>query len=160
MISLIVAMDKNRLIGNNNQLPWHLPADLKHFKEITTGHPIIMGRKTYESIGKPLPNRKNIIITRQPDFNAQGCIVANSIEDAVKKAGNPEEIFIIGGTEIFKQSLDLADKIYLTEIHHSFDGDTYFPNLDNKWKETERVTFNPDEKNLYPYSFVTLVKNY
>lgn len=158
-ISLIVAVAENNVIGKNNQLAWHLPADLKLFKNLTTGHHIIMGRKTYESIGKPLPDRISVIITRQENYKAEGCIVVKSLQDAIQISKNDEEVFIIGGAEIFREAIPIADKIYLTRIHQSFEGDTFFQELDqNVWEETKRIDFNPDEKNKYPYSFCILEK--
>jgi len=158
MIALVVAMAENRVIGKNNQLIWHLPAALKFFKNLTTGHPIIMGRKTYESIGKPLPNRTNIIITRQPDFKVEGCLVAHSLNEALMMAQQLDsEIFVIGGAEIYRQAMFLADTIYLTEVHHEFDGDTFFPEIDTLlWVETDREEHQADEKNAYDFAFVTL----
>lgn len=158
MIALVVAMAENRVIGKENKLIWHLPADLKHFKNLTTGHPIIMGRKTYESIGKPLPNRTNIIITRQADFEAEGCLIAHSLSEALMMAQQMDaEIFVIGGAEIYKQALFLADTIYLTEVHHAFEGDTFFPEIDDLlWQETSREEHQADEKNPYAFAFVTL----
>lgn len=159
LISAIVAMAKNRVIGKNNQLPWHLPADLKHFKLITTGHPILMGRKTYESIGKPLPNRTNIVLTRDKSYHAPGCLVVNSLDEAIKFAESEEnkEIFIIGGAEIYRQLLGAIERIYLTVVQHEFEGDAYFPELDQKeWKEIEREEHGADEKNEYGYSFIIL----
>lgn len=159
LISAIVAMAENRVIGKNNQLLWHLPADFKHFKATTTGHPILMGRKTYESIGKPLPNRTNIIITRKKEWTAPGCIIVASINDAIKEAANidQQEIFIIGGAEIFQQALSLIQRIYLTIVHYVFDGDTYFPELDKKeWKEVIHETHSADQQNPYSYSFLVL----
>jgi len=164
MISLIVAVGDNNVIGKDNALIWHLPADMKFFKEKTTGHCIITGRKNYESIPekfRPLPNRTNIVITRQSDYAAPGAIVVNSVEAALEKAKatGDEEIFIIGGAEIFKQSLSYADKIYLTVIHHSFEGDVFFPEIDkNEWKETDRIQGPVDEKNKYPHEYITLDK--
>lgn len=159
LISAILAMDENRVIGKDNKLPWHLPADLKHFKEITTGNPILMGRKTYESIGKPLPERTNIIITRDVNYAVAGCIVVTSLDHALQTAaaeGN-KEIFIIGGAEVYKQLLPRINRIYLTLIHHTFQGDTYFPELNPKeWMEIEKVTHQPDEKNPFSYSFIQL----
>jgi dihydrofolate reductase len=155
-ISIVVAIAKNNAIGKNNQLLWHLPADLKHFKQITSGGTIIMGRKTYESIGKPLPNRRNIIVTRQ-NIYIEGCEVVNSIGNALNVCKGDEEVFIIGGAEIYKQAMGITDRIYLTEVHHTFDADTFFPEINTKeWKETERTDYQPDEKNQYPYSYVTL----
>ena len=164
MISLIVAVGDNNVIGKDNALIWHLPADMKFFKEKTTGHCIITGRKNYESIPekfRPLPNRTNIVITRQSDYAAPGAIVVNSVEAALEKAKatGDEEIFTIGGAEIFKQSLSYADKIYLTVIHHSFEGDVFFPEIDkNEWKETDRIQGPVDEKNKYPHEYITLDK--
>ena len=151
-------MAENRVIGKENKLIWHLPADLKFFKNLTTGHPIIMGRKTFESIGKPLPNRTNIIITRQADFTAEGCLVAHSLTEALMMAQQLDsDIFVIGGAEIYKQAMFLADTIYLTEVHHTFEGDTFFPEIDSiLWQETSREEHKADEKNPYDYAFVTL----
>ena len=155
-ISIVVAIAKNNAIGKDNQLLWHLPKDLKHFKEITSGHTIIMGRKTYESVGKPLPNRRNIIITRQ-NIAINGCEVVNSIDDALKLCAGESEVFIVGGAEIYKQAMALTDRIYLTIVHQEFDGDTYFPEIkEDIWKETARQDHEPDEKHLFPYSFITL----
>lgn len=158
-LSAIVAMAEDGLIGKNNQLPWHLPADLQHFKSITTGHPILMGRKTYESIGRPLPNRMNIILTRSPSFAAPGCVVVTSIEDALRYAAlqHKQEIFIIGGADLYKQLLPRIQRIYLTQVHHHFSGDVYFPVLNkNEWKEIECIHHAADEKNAYDYSFLIL----
>jgi dihydrofolate reductase len=156
----IVAMTEDRVIGYQNRLPWHLPADLKHFKTITLGHPIIMGRKTYESIGKPLPNRMNIIISRDPNYQVLGCFVVPSIEAALATAGpDQQEIFIIGGAEIFRQSLVRLERLYITLVHEEFEGDTYFPAIDlNEWKEISREAHTADEVNHYPYTFIVLEK--
>jgi dihydrofolate reductase len=159
IISAIAAMAENRVIGKNNQLPWHLPADLTHFKTITTGNCILMGRKTYESIGKPLPNRTNIILTQQPEFAAPGCIVVNSFEEALTHslAEKNKELIIIGGAQIYTQLLPQIERIYLTIIHHLFDGDVFFPELDTReWHEAARETHRADEKNKYAYSFTRL----
>ena len=159
-ISLIVAAGLNNEIGKNNTLIWHLPADMKFFKEKTTGHCIITGRKNYESIPlkfRPLPNRTNIVITRQLDYDAPGAIIVDSIDAALKKAKTitNDEIFIIGGADVFKQSLSLADTIYLTRIHHAFDADVFFPELDMKeWKEISSVPGVRDEKNPYDFTFL------
>lgn len=156
-VAIIVAMGKNRVIGKENLLPWHLPADLKHFKELTTGHPIIMGRKTYESIGKPLPNRKNIIVTRQSGFHAEGCSIANSLQQAIALAEPAEQSFIIGGATIYQQAMDLSDTMYITLVDADIEGDAFFPEWDqNNWRETDRSDHEPDEKNKYNYSFRTL----
>jgi dihydrofolate reductase len=159
IISIIVAMAENRVIGNHNQLPWHLPADLKHFKDITTGSPILMGRKTYESIGRPLPNRTNIVMTSDNTFKAPGCIIVTGIEDAMMYAenNNVRELFIIGGATIYQQFLPKTDRIYLTIIHHAFEGDTYFPEIDLlKWTETSAETYTSDANNPYAYTFLVL----
>lgn len=140
MLSIIVAVAKNGVIGANNQLLWHISDDLKRFKAITTGSPIIMGRKTFESLGRPLPNRHNVVITRNEQFPMpEGVTRANSLEDAIEKAQGEKEIFIIGGGQIYKQSIELVDKIYITEVDQTPDGDTVFPEIDaNLWSETLR----------------------
>ena len=133
MISLIVAHDKNRVIGYENQMPWHLPGDLQYFKKVTMGKPVIMGRKTFESIGRPLPGRRNIIITRNPAYSAEGIEVVSSVDEALALVSDVEEIMIIGGEQIFTQCLPFADRLYITLIHHEFVGDTYFPAYEG-WK--------------------------
>tara|TARA_Y100000389_G_C17464848_1_gene524624 strand:+ start:1466 stop:1930 length:465 start_codon:yes stop_codon:yes gene_type:complete len=138
MVSLIAAVSKNGVIGVDNKLPWYIPQDLKRFKELTTNNVVVMGRKTYESIGKPLPNRLNIVVSRNKDLEIDGCLVVNNIPKAIKKAGHDKEIFIIGGGEIYKESLIFADKIYLTKINTVHEGDTTFPKLNEFWVETER----------------------
>lgn len=154
LLSLIVAVAKRNVIGGDNKLLWHLPADLKHFKTTTMDHPIIMGRKTFESIGKPLPGRKNIVVTRQEDYEADGCTVANNLQEAIDSCEKEQEAFIIGGAEIFRQSISAADKIYLTRIDHDFDGDVFFPDLNfSEWKLVKYVKYHADEKNKYEYSF-------
>ncbi|MDQ7089882.1 MAG: dihydrofolate reductase [Methylococcales bacterium] len=156
-LSLIVAMATNRVIGLNQQIPWHLSADLKRFKQITLGHPILMGRKTYESIGKPLPGRKNIIISRNLDYQQQGCEVFNEFTTAMESCSEAQELFIIGGASFYESTLDQADVIYLTEIHQTFEGDTYFPKINPlEWQEVERETINNDPKVNFSYSFVKL----
>ena len=160
-LSIIVATAEQGVIGKDNQLIWHLPEDLKMFRRLTTGHVIIMGRKTFESIGKPLPNRTSIIISRNTDYQVEGCIVVSSLEEAVEKAKEieTEEAFIIGGAQIYALALDIADTVYLTQVHHNFEGDAFFPVLDtNIWTETERKSFSPDEKHAYAFDFVTLEK--
>lgn len=158
-ISLIVASSENRVIGGDNQLLWHLPADLKHFKALTSGKPIIMGRKTYASIGKALPGRTNIIMTRDPNFQAQGCIVVASIAQALTAAGEAEEIMVIGGGEIYQATLSLATHIYLTIVHHKFIGDTYFPELPaQEWLLLEKEDHKADDKNAYDYSFLVYTR--
>ena len=153
-ISLIAAVANNNVIGKDNDLIWRLPADLKYFKQTTTGHHIIMGRKNYESIGKPLPNRTSIIITRQEDYEASGCIVVHSLEEALKAVKNDDEPFIIGGGKIYKQSIAIVNKLYITHIHHDFEGDTFFPEITDKWQIISKKDYRPDEKNKYEFSFV------
>ena len=163
-ISLIVAVGLNNEIGKNNTLIWHLPADMKFFKEKTTGHCIITGRKNYESIPlkfRPLPNRTNIVITRQTNYDAPGAIVVDSLETGINKAKtiSDGEIFIIGGGDIFKQSLHLVDTIYLTRIDHSFEADVFFPEINWKeWKEVSKVKGVRDEKNPYDFTFYVYKK--
>ena len=160
-VSLIVAASENNAIGKNNQLLWHLPNDLKFFKNTTWGMPVIMGRKTFEAVNKPLPGRFNIVITRQQGWNADGVIVAKDINDALQKASetNCKEIFIIGGGEIYKQSMEMADKIYLTRVHANIDGDTFFPAIDeNKWQLISNQEFAADEKHAFAYSFQVWTK--
>jgi len=155
--SIIVAMDSNGVIGKDNELPWHLPADLQHFKKTTMGKPILMGRKTWESIGRPLPGRTNIVITRDSDYQADGCVVVNSIDAAIAAAGEQDEVMVIGGAEFYRQVLPRADTLYLTRIHASFDGDTVFPGLNAAdWREVERSDQSADEKNPHDYSFIRL----
>jgi len=159
IISAIVAMGENRVIGAKNQLPWHLPADLAHFKTITTGHPILMGRKTYESIGKPLPNRTNIILTRDPNYQVDGCLVVSSVDEAIAQTPADTEIFIIGGAEIYQQFLSHIQRLYLTIVHQEFDGDVFFPKMNmDEWKEISREAHTADERNVYAYSFLILEK--
>lgn len=155
-ISLIVAMDENRVIGKNNQIPWHLPADLKRFRKLTMNKHVIMGRKTYESIGKPLLGRHIIVVTRDKKYIAEGCMVVNSINDAFFEALSVKEIIVAGGSEIYEQFLFRANRIYLTKIHEEFEGDTYFPELKFKdWNMCSIENFFPDEKNPYSYTFYT-----
>ena len=154
-ISFIVAKAKNNVIGKDNQLIWHLPADLKYFKKMTMGRTVIMGRKTYDSMGKPLPGRMNVIITRQKNFHPDGVIVEPSIESALKDL-KVEEVFIIGGGEIFKHAMPFADKMYVIEIDESFEGDVYFPEINPKeWEIIESVPYPKDEKNIYDFSINT-----
>jgi len=157
--TIVVAISENHVIGKDNQLLWYMPADLKHFKDITSGHTVIMGRKTYESVGKPLPRRRNIIITRQT-ITIEGCEVVNSIETALSLCKDEAEVFIVGGAEIYKQAMSLTDRIYLTIIHKEFEGDSFFPEINaSEWKEVFREDHQPDEKNPLPYSFITLERN-
>ena len=155
MISFIVAMDENTAIGKNNQLPWHLPEDLKFFKRVTMGHPVAMGRKTHESIGRLLPGRENIIITRNPHFQCESCTVFYSIQAFTAYCKSIEkEIFVIGGAEIFKETFKFADRLYITRIHHEFAGDTFFPEFDERnWKLNSCTKGIKDEKNPYDYDF-------
>jgi dihydrofolate reductase len=156
-ISLVVAVSKNWVIGNNNTLLWHLPTDLKHFKNITTGGTIIMGRKTFESIGKPLPNRVSLVVTTQKDYDAKGAIVVNSLEVALEKCKHKDEVFIVGGGEIYKIALPIAQCIYLTQVHHNFDGDTFFPEIDfTQWHIDKKEHYPIDEKHAYAYTISTL----
>jgi len=156
IVAIIVAIGENNAIGKNNQLLWHMPNDLKHFKDVTSGRTIIMGRKTFDSVGKPLPKRRNIVVTRQ-DITIPGCEIVKSIEDGLALCKGEDEVFIGGGAEIYKLAMHLTDRIYLTIIHKSFDADTFFPEIDRKeWKEVSREDYQPDEKNPLPYSFITL----
>ncbi|GAB7054360.1 dihydrofolate reductase [Paenibacillus sp. YK5] len=159
-ISLIFAMDEARGIGIDNKLPWRLPADLAFFKKTTLGHTILMGRKTYDSIGKPLPGRRNVILTRDPEFKAEGCEIVHSAKEAVKPYGRggdkaSEELFVIGGAELFGLLLPHADRMYITEIAHRFEADTFFPEIDRtQWRVVSREKGIRDEKNPYDYEFV------
>lgn len=157
MITLIVAMGKNREIGKENQLLWHLPKDLKRFKELTSGYPIIMGRKTYESIGKPLPNRTNIVISRKNDWFEEGILIVGSIKEAVKFAKKiDEEVFVIGGGNIYEQTIDLADKLEVTLVDAVLDADTFFPKINEKvWQKTNEERHQKDEKNEFDFCFQT-----
>lgn len=155
MITIIAAIGVNNELGKDNDLIWHLPADLKRFKKITTGHHIIMGRKTYESIGKPLPNRTTVIITRNKNYQAEGCLVTQSLESAIEIAKNDDNAFVIGGAKIYKKAIELVDELDICEVHRTFDADVFFPTIDkNIWEETKREEFKSDEKNIYDYSFV------
>jgi dihydrofolate reductase len=159
IISMVVAISENNAIGKDNQLLWHLPADLKHFKQLTSGHTIIMGRKTYDSIGKPLPNRRNIVITRNTDLQLNGAEVTHHLEDALNRCKDEKEVFIIGGAEIFKQSINLTHKIYLTRVHEIYGADTFFPEIEpSHWLETDLEQHPPDEKNTVAYTFSTLTR--
>ena len=154
MLSIIVAADRNNVIGKDNALIWHLPNDLRYFKEKTTGHAIIMGRRTFESVGKPLPNRRNIIITRNPGFKAEGCEVVTSLEAAMALVNPQDENFIVGGEEIYRQALPLADRVYLTRIDHAFEGDRHFPELGPEWELTASTEGVLDEKNQFAHTFL------
>jgi dihydrofolate reductase len=156
-ISLIVAMDRNGVIGAGGRLPWRLPADLRRFKAITMGKPIVMGRRTHESIGRPLPGRENIVLTRDRDFHAPGCTVLNSLEAVLDHCRRAEEVMIMGGAELYRQLLPRADRVHLTEVHADLAGDTCFPPWNREgWREVSREDFPADERNEFPYSFVVL----
>ncbi|MBC8051722.1 MAG: dihydrofolate reductase [Sphingobacteriaceae bacterium] len=155
-LSAVVVIDQNWGMGKNNQLLVHFPADLKRFKNITTGHSIIMGRKTFDSMGRALPNRRNIVITRQSGLSLPSAETTNSLESALSMCNQEEEVFIIGGAEIFKQSLSALNYIYLTKINQSFEADTFFPEISSdEWIEIEREDFEPDEKTPFSYTFLT-----
>ena len=155
-VSILVAMARNRVIGKDGQLPWHLSADLKRFKQLTMGHHIVMGRKTWESIGRLLPGREHVIISRQAGYSVPGAKVVASLDAALAAAGNDDEVFVIGGGEIYSLSLSVADRILLTEIDHDLDGDTFFPVLSEiEWRETGRACLK-DESSELAYSYVTL----
>ncbi len=163
MLSLIVAMDQNRVIGNKGAIPWHLPDDFEYFKALTSGHPVIMGRKTHESIGRTLPKRTNIVITRDTNYLPHpGSFVTRTLEEALnmaRKQDGAEEIFIIGGAEIYAMALSMTNRIYLTEIHHAFSGDTFFPDIPkNQWKEISRKKGLRDEKHAFDHDFVIYEK--
>lgn len=163
---MIAAIDKNRLIGNGPHIPWKLPADLKHFREMTIGKPVVMGRKTFETLPRPLDKRKNIILTRNQNYRApNGCIVSHSVEDIIETVkelyeNDTTELMICGGEPIYTAFLPHASRLYLTQIHATFEGDVYFPEFDwNEWKEVKRTDCKVDEKNPYPYSFLILERN-
>ena len=157
MITIVVAMGLDNEIGADNQLLWHLPKDLKHFKEMTTDHPIIMGRKTYESIGKALPNRTNIVVSRKKDWFEEGILIVGSVKEAVKFAKKiDEQVFIIGGGNIYEQTLDLTDKLEVTLVQTNLKADTFFPKIDPKiWNKTEEVCHEKDDKNEFDFCFQT-----
>jgi dihydrofolate reductase len=161
-IALVWAMARNRVIGRNNALPWRLPADMQHFRELTTGHPVLMGRKTFESLGRPLPNRTNIVITSDSHYAPQGCLVALSLDDALALAvphvpPNDPEIFVIGGETLYTQMLSRADRLYMTQVETDAEGDAWFPEFDlGIWKEIQRDVHPADDKNPYPCTFLTL----
>ena len=162
MISLIVAASTNNAIGKNGQLLWHLPSDLQFFKNTTWGMPVIMGRKTFESVNKVLPGRINIVITSQPDWKVDAVIAVQSLDQAIAKAQetNCKELFVIGGGEIYKQVMETADKIYMTRVHEILDGDTFFPELDEtKWEKVNNVDFPKDEKHAYSFSIQTWLRH-
>lgn len=162
LIALIWAMARNRVIGRNNSLPWRLPADLAHFKALTSGHPVIMGRKTFESLGQPLPNRTNIVITRNSTFSSTGCLVVHSLEEALRLGSQHESsdrpiLFVIGGENLYSQALQLADRLYITLVDAEIEGDARFPDFDwDDWSEVERLVKPADAKNIYACTFLTL----
>lgn len=161
MITLIVAATKNNAIGKDNKMMWHLPNDLKHFKNTTWGFPIIMGRKTFESLGKALPGRENIVVTRNEDWEAEGVTVAYSLEEAIEKAGvsNTKEIFIAGGGKIYKQAMEIADKILITRVTADLEADTFFPKISKKdWKLVNEEPHHADDKHNFDYSFRTWMR--
>jgi len=155
-VCIIAAMSDNRIIGRAGSLPWRLPADLKRFKSLTAGHTVIMGRKTFQSIGRPLPDRRSIVITRNPDYRAEGALVFLSLEDALRQVADNEEVFIIGGGELYRHALPLADRLELTIVHAAIEGDTSFPELDLKdWKLIAEEHHEADERHAYPFTFRT-----
>ncbi len=159
MISIIVALSENNVVGNSGKLPWKLSADLNRLKSLTMGHHIIMGRKTWESLGRLLPGRIHVVITNQKNYLAEGAIVVNSLEEGIQKSAGDDDVFIFGGGEIFKNALSLTDKIFMTVVHAQVDGDAFFPSLNSDdWQEVERERHVADEKNEYDFSFVTLIR--
>ena len=160
MLSIIVALSDNNVVGKENKLPWKLSADLKRLKAITMGHHLIMGRLTWESLGRPLPGRTNVVITSDRNYKAEGGVVVRSLAEAINVSFQDDEAFIFGGGKVFKEALPLVDKIYMTRVHAKVDGDAFFPALAmNEWREIEREDFKADEKNQYDYSFITLRRN-
>jgi dihydrofolate reductase len=158
-LSLIAAVGQNNELGKNNQLLWNLPADMKHFRDTTRGHAVIMGRKTFQSIGRALPNRRNIVVTRDQNFSAEGIEVVHSIQEALDLFKNTdEEIFDIGGAELYKLGMPFANKLYVTHIGASFDADSYFPAIDSSWQKESENAQLPDEDNLYPMTFTVYIK--
>jgi dihydrofolate reductase len=161
IISIIAAKAENNVIGKDNQLIWHLPEDMKFFKKMTSGHHVAMGRKTFESLGKPLPNRTNYVITRNKSYDQEGVIVVHDIEEAIEKARfkGADELFILGGGEIYRQSLALADRLVITEVKTTIEGDTYFPEIETSaWKEVSRDEHTSDDRHAYDYAFVIYEK--
>ena len=156
-LSIIAAMDKNRVIGKDGNLPWHISSDLKNFKKITMGKPILMGRKTHESIGRVLPGRENIILTKKRNYSAEGCIVKNSLDEVLSNCKKVSELIVMGGATLYEQTLDKAEKLYITEVRACIEGDIFFPEYDpDQWLEISRNSFKADENNEYDYSFTVL----
>lgn len=154
MISIIVAVADDNVIGGNGDLLWHISEDLQMFKRVTTGHPVVMGRKTFESLGRPLPNRTNVVITRNLDFVAEGCMVVHSLEEAIAMFPPEEEVFIIGGGEIYRQAMPQADRLYLTRVHASYDGDVHFPDLDpDRWELVSSEYHEKGKDFSHPFEF-------
>lgn len=161
ILSIIVAAADNNIIGGNNQLLWRLPNDMKWFKALTTGRTVIMGRKTYDSIGRALPNRRNIVVSRNKTLRIEGCEIAQSLEVALKRTADEEEVFVMGGGEIYKQAWEIADKLYLTRVHTLKHGDTAIPDIrPQQWTEEGRESHEPDDKHAYAYTFITYKKNH
>ena len=156
-LSIIAAMDKNRVIGKDGNLPWHISSDLKNFKKITMGKPILMGRKTHESIGRALPGRENIILTEKRNYSAEGCIVKNNLDEVLSNFKKVSELIVMGGATLYEQTLDKAEKLYITEVRACIEGDIFFPEYDpDQWVEISRNSFEADENNEYDYSFTVL----
>jgi dihydrofolate reductase len=158
-ISLIAAVAKNGVIGNAGKIPWHLPDDMRHFRETTLHHSVIMGRKTYESMGRPLPERNNIVVTRQESYETSGCTVVHTLEDALKAARQEgiDEVFIIGGSELYREAMPIADRLYITSIDEEFEGDTLFPEINSfEWKKVSEEKGVVDKKNPHPHAFLVL----
>jgi dihydrofolate reductase len=154
-VSLIVAFDENRLIGRDNTLPWHLPADLKHFKQLTMGHHMIMGRKTFESIGKALPGRTSVVITSNPHWAAPDAISTPDLKLALEVCEGEKEVFIIGGAQVFNASMQIANRLLITRIHHAFEGDTWFPEInENEWEIVATESHKKDDRNPWDYTFI------
>ena len=161
IVNMIVATSTNNVIGKDGQLPWHMPHDMQYFKDKTRGYYVIMGRKTYQALGKPLKNRTNIVLTRNENFNPQGCVVLHDIQKAIIYAfqNDQKEAYIIGGSSIYEQALPFTDRIFLTRIHESFEGEDHFPELNmDEWRELEREDYKADENNPHDYSFITYVR--
>ena len=158
-VSILAALSTNNVIGRDNQVPWRLSTDLKRLKALSMGHHVVMGRKTYDSVGRPLPGRTNVVITRQADYAPEGVVVVHALEDAlhVARDANETEVFILGGAEIYRQAMHRCDRMYLTRVHADVEGDTWFPDFDDvtEWKLTDAEHFDADEKNEYPFSFLT-----